>query len=143
MIELWVRDEYGQASIVERSDSMSDLMKSAFDTLESENFDNALTDEETSKNWTCYMPVVVNKEEDGFVLSYLYSGSSNPGTYDFLKLSNSGKNEKVSIDSLNLRMLLGFVGGEHIFAKNGKNQDIKKIDDYDLRLKSFLFFREQ
>jgi len=142
MIELWVRDEYGQASIVERSDSMSDLMKSAFDTLESENFDNALTPAETDKNWSCYLPVVVNEDEDGFVLSYLYSGSSNPGTYDFLKLSSSGKNERSSVDSLDLRMLIGLVNGEHIFAKNGRRQPIEKIDDYDLRFKSFLFFRE-
>ena len=141
MIELWIRDEYGQASIIDRSDDASILIKQALDKLEDENLDNALTGEEKEKNWRCYMPVSIDDNGE-MISSHLYSGSSSPGRYDFLNLSESGDN-RITIDSLEMKMLVGCVDGEHIYVKNHKRKLVIDLDNETLRLKSFLFFKEK
>ncbi|MAG27477.1 hypothetical protein CMI47_18240 [Candidatus Pacearchaeota archaeon] len=141
MIELWIRDEYGQASIIDRSDDPSALFRKAMDKLEDENLDNALTAEETEKNWTCYLPVSVDGSGD-VILEHLYSGSSSPGRYDFIDLSN-GNVSRIPVDSLDLRMLVGKVDGEYISVKDHKRNLVADLNSETLRLKSFLFFKEK
>ena len=143
MIELWVRDEYGQASIIDRSDDYGSLMKKALDKLEDENFDNALTAEETEKNWSCYMPVSVDVDGDQIVSDHLYSGSSSPGRYDFLDVSDSDALGRIPVDSLSIKMLVGLVDGNHVYVKDHKKKLVNKLDSESLRLKSFLFFKDK
>ena len=141
VIELWIRDEYGQASILDRSSDLPDLIKKSLVKLESENFDNALTSEETYRNWSCYLPVVA--EGGKMSEEFLYSGSLSPGKYNFLNLSGSGVHDNVDMSGLNVRVLLGYIDGEYKFAKDHKNKEINKLDSDHLRLKSFLFFKEK
>jgi hypothetical protein len=143
MIELWIRDEYGQASIIDRSDDSNALLKSAMGILEDENFDNALTAEETEKNWSCYMPVSMDDSGDLIISEHLYSGSSSPGRCDFFNLSEDGSENRMQVSSLSVKMLVGKVDGNYVYVKSHKKKFIENLDDDMLRLKSFLFFKKK
>ena len=142
MIELWIRDEYGQASIIGRSEDSNELLEKAIKRLEDENFDNALTADETEKNWSCYMPVSMDQDEDLIIREHLYSGSSVPGRCDFLD-SSKDTDSSVSIDSLKVRMLMGKVDNDFVYVKDHKKKLIENLDNEFLRLKSFLFFKKK
>ena len=143
MIELWIRDEYGQASIIDRSDDHSGLFKKALDRLEDENFDNALTAEETERNWSCYLPVSMDDgDNDKINAEYLYSGTSSPGRQDFFSTSDESSS-RIPIESVSIKILIGQVDGKNVYVKTPKKKFIDSIDNDTLRLKSFLFFKEK
>ncbi len=144
MIELWIRDEYGQASIIDRSEDPDKLLKKAMERLEDENFDNALTSEETEKNWSCYMPVSMDESGDEIISGHLYSGSSSPGRCDFFNSSDDDiAVDRISVDSLNMKMLVGNLDGNMMYVKDHKKKFINSLDSEFLRLKSFLFFKKK
>ena len=144
MIELWIRDEYGQASIIDRSEDPDKLLKKAMERLEDENFDNALTSEETEKHWSCYMPVSMDESGDEMISSHMYSGSSRPGRCDFFDSSDEGASvEAISVDSLSMKMLVGNLDGNMVYVKDHKKKFINNLDSETLRLKSFLFFKKK
>lgn len=131
MIEVWTRDEYGQASLQGRFTSKDDAFKKAMSVLESMNSDNALTSNERERNWECYMPIIDSNE------SMLYGGKVRGSVNSFFSCDGD--------DCLNsdvASIVLGSNSSGLWLAKNHKNELIKNINDPALKMKSFIFFKK-
>lgn len=131
MIEVWTRDEYGQASLQGRFKNCEEALSKAYSVLESLNSDNALTSNERERNWECYMPVIKESPK------LLYAGKKR-GTVHTFVCSDTG--EETSSD--NASIVLGMKGTSHWVAKNHKNKDIESLKDQALNMKSFIFFKK-
>lgn len=131
MIEVWTRDEYGQASLQGRFNSKEDAVKKAMSVLDSMNSDNALTSNEREKNWDCYMPMIDDNE------SMFYGGKIRGHVNSFFSLESD---EVVNSDSA--KIVLGNGSKGLWIAKNHKNEEIKSINDPSLKMKSFVFFKK-
>lgn len=131
MIEVWTRDEYGQASLQGRFGSKEEAMSKAMSVLDSMNSDNALTSNERERNWDCYMPVL----DDSSLM--LYAGKARGHINSFFNFENG---DVVNSDSA--KIVLGNGKNGMWIAKNHKNQEIANINDPALKMKSFIFFKK-
>jgi|LauGreDrversion4_2_1035121.scaffolds.fasta_scaffold01102_10 hypothetical protein len=131
MIEVWTRDEYGQASLHGRFSNKEEAMKKANSLLESMNLDNALTSIEREKNWECYMPMVKHSS------NMLYGGRVKGVAHTFFD-ADSG--ESTSLDKASV--YLGKKNDSVWLAKNHKNIELDNLNDPSLKMKSFVFFKK-
>lgn len=131
MIEVWMRDEYGQASIQGRYKTASEASKKALEVLDSLNTDNALTSAERERNWECFMPQSSDSD------SLMYGGKVRGSVHFFFNPEDGSK-----IETKAAKILLGNKNGKAWFAKNHKNIEIVTIDDPGLNNKAVLFFKK-
>lgn len=131
MIEVWTRDEYGQASLHGRFANKEEALKKANSLLESMNLDNALTSTERDKNWECFMPMIKNSS------NMLYGGKVKGVNHLFFDVE-SGE----SINSDMASIYLGKKNNDMWLAKNHKNVELDNLNDPSLKMKSFVFFKK-
>lgn len=131
MIEVWMRDEYGQASIQGRYKTASEASNKALEVLDSLNTDNALTSAERDRNWECFLPQ--SSESDAL----MYGGKIRGSVHFFFNPEDNSKTETKSA-----KILLGRKNGSSWFAKNHKNVEISTVDDPSLNSKAVLFFKK-
>ncbi len=131
MIEVWMRDEYGQANIQGRYKTSAEATKKAIEVLDSINTDNALTSAERDKNWECFMPQLSDSE------GFLYGGKVRGSVHFFFNPEDGSKTENKAA-----KIMLGNRNGKPWFAKNHKNVEISVVDDPNLSNKAFIFFKK-
>lgn len=130
MIEVWMRDEYGQSSIQGRYVEVKMAVKKSQDLLESINSDNALTYAEKERNWECYVPICSDE-------LFIYGGKTKGSIDTFF---NPDTGEKKELKSANI--FLGKRSGSDWFAADHKNVKLASLDDKSLGNKSFIFFKK-
>ena len=131
MIEVWMRDEYGQASIQGRFKTVPEASKKAMEVLHSLNTDNALTSAERDRNWECFLPQS-NDSND-----LLYGGKVRGSVHFFFNPDDGSK-----VETKSAKILLGNRNGKSWYAKNHKNAEIAVVDDPNLNGKAVLFFKK-
>lgn len=131
MIEIWIRDEYGQSSIQGRVPSLNDAIKKGKELLESHNTDNALTLAEKDKNWECFLPI---SHEN----SNLIYGGKVRGNVDFFFNPENGS----IVETKSAKILLGNKNNKEWYASDHKNKEINSLTDNLLNNKSFIFFKK-
>jgi len=130
-VQIWIRDGYGQGSIVKTCESPQEALSFAKKYVSDTNFDNALTPIERRKNWELYLPIINNSYDN------LYSGKfANKHTcYD------TKENISLGISGFEINLYLGEMSGVNFFVQDEKNKEIKSIDSDYLRNKGFVFFK--
>lgn len=130
-VQIWVRDSYGQGSIVKTCESPQEAMLFAKKYVSDINFDNALTPTERKKNWELYLPILNNSYDN------LYSGkfASKHMCYDVKE------NQSISLSGFDITLYLGEMSSVNFFVQDEKNKEIKSIDSDYLRNKGFVFFK--
>jgi len=131
MIEIWMRDEYGQANIQGRVADFNAAIMRGHELLDSYNMDNALTAAEKDKNWECFIPICTEAPE------MIYGGRVR-GTVDFFFDPKDGTiNETKSA-----RIILGKKNGQLWYAKDHKNKELDSLNDNNLSNKAYIFFKK-
>ena len=136
MIELWLRDEYGQGTILGRYPGFDKALSHAMSHISAQNLDNALTHEERMKNWDCYLPI--SASENGDLDANVFFAGKKGGKMPFFINENG---QEVSPSSI--RILLGkpAKGGDVVFLQDIRKRHIVKLDDPVLNNKAFVFFK--
>lgn len=136
MIELWLRDEYGQGTILGRYPGFDKAYSHAVSHISAQNLDNALTHEERMKNWDCYLPVAT--VEGGDLEGNVFFAGKKGGKIPFF-INDSGQ----EVSPSNLKILLGkpAKGGDVVFLQDIRKRNIVKLDDPALNNKAFVFFK--
>lgn len=137
MIEIWMRDEYGQSSIQGRFAEFEKVIEKAFEVLDSHNTDNALTAAEKEKNWECYLPWHENSNDfiDGG--TWLYGGKVR-GNVDFFFNTKT----KSIQECKSARIILGKINNNTWYATDHKKKEITSLNDDGLKNKAFIFFKQ-
>jgi len=135
--ETWLRDEYGQGSILGRFSDPKLALDMALTHLYTVNCDNALTLQERLKSWECYLPVVISDGKPDF--SILFDENKVGRSPRFLRADGS----HIAASSCKIMML-----GNNLkcdapwFIQDFKGRHICSLEDAFLRNKSFISFRQ-
>ena len=136
MIELWLRDEYGQGTILGRYPVFEKALSHAMSHISAQNLDNALTHEERMKNWDCYLPIAMS-EDDSVVDNVFFAGKKGGKVPYFINDTGS------EVSPSNIKIMLGkpSKGGDVVFLQDIRKRHIVKLDDPVLNNKAFVFFK--
>lgn len=135
--EVWLRDEYGQGSILGRFSDPKLAMDKALAHLHAVNCDNALTLQERLKSWECYLPIVIVDGKPDF--SMLFDENKVGRSPRFLRIDGS----HVSASSCKIMMLGNNLKCETPwFIQDFKGRHICSLEDASLRNKAFISFRQ-
>jgi hypothetical protein len=130
-IQVWMRDGYGQGSILKTLDSFDAALDFAKKHVSDTNFDNALTPQERRKNWELYLPLFENN-------SSLYCGKF-ASNHTIFSLDNDSVSDVSS--SNKFRLYIGNMSGQSFYVEDQKNREVLDLDSDFLRNKGFVFFK--
>lgn len=133
-VQVWVRDSYGQGSIVKTCDDPKSAIDFAKKYVSDANFDNALTPVERQRNWELYLPFY-DKEN---VVEYLYSGKF-ANKHSFYSVVD-GKSTNVDSNH-NCVLYLGEMSSNIYHVQDEKKREIYSLDSDVLRNKGYVFFK--
>jgi hypothetical protein len=136
MIEIWLRDEYGQGTILGRYPEFSKAKSHAISHISAQNLDNALTHEERMKNWDCYLPVAILS--DGSISDEIYFAGKKGGKIPYF-IDSSGN--EISVNEIKIMLGKNAKGGGDVFLQDIRKRLIGKLDDPALSNKAFVFFK--
>lgn len=130
-IQVWMRDGYGQGSILKTLDTVDDALYFAKKHVSDTNFDNALTPQERRRNWELYLPLFESN-------SLLYCGkfANNHTLFSCESDSISDVN-----NSNRFRLYIGNMSGQSFYVEDQKNREVLNLDSDSLRNKGFVFFK--
>lgn len=136
MIELWLRDEYGQGTILGRFVDFDKAFNQAVSHLSAQNLDNSLTRDERMRNWECYLPVCLN--EDGKIRSDIFFAGKKGG-----KISYFVDKDGNEMPQNSTRIMLGRLPKlkEDVFLHDVRKRVIDNLADASLNNKAFVFFK--
>jgi len=145
--QLWMRDQYGQGSILFTSEKLSDVIKRAKDEVTKANVSNALTADDRERNWEAYM-VEISSENDEET-KYVYGGPYAQAT-DTIYAFNGDEEQTVKLADIPdavVRIYLGDISVDRHKEKDWIATDpskriIKSIDHQDLQDKTMFFVKK-
>jgi|APGre2960657373_1045057.scaffolds.fasta_scaffold00736_16 hypothetical protein len=130
-IQVWMRDGYGQGSILKTLDSIDGALDFAKKHVSDVNFDNALTPQERRRNWELYIPLFESN-------SYLYCGKF-ANNYTIFSCDSDSVCDVNS--SSKFRLYIGSMSGQDFYVEDQKNKEVIDLDSDSLRNKGFVFFK--
>ena len=144
--QLWSRDEYGQGSIIDTSDSFEEIVKRAKKEVTDINVNNALTGDDRERNWEAYFVDISTKSKN---TKYLYGSQTTLSKNTVYKITSKNiTEEKLSdVKNLTIKIYLGNISTnrkEEIdwYAKDNRKNLITDLNHQDLRDKTFFFVKK-
>ena len=144
--QLWSRDEYGQGSIIDTSDSFEEIVKRAKKEVTDINVNNALTSDDRERNWEAYFVDISTKSKN---TKYLYGSQTTLSKNTVYKITSKNiTEEKLSdVKNLTIKIYLGNISTnrkEEIdwYAKDNRKNLIGDLNHQDLRDKTFFFVKK-
>jgi len=139
--QLWSTDEYGQSSILASSIDPVELIKDAKARVQSDNIENALTAEEKKRSWETGFVELLDSETGEVVDDAVYAGQDNTGKPAVLMLEDKFDLMKLSECDCDVRVYLGDINKEPLYASNERGVIINDMNHSDLKGKLFYFIR--
>jgi hypothetical protein len=149
MLELYYQDEYGQRSIIDRSEDWHKLEDVAQKHVQEENFDNALTTDEQKTNFTVYYVHFFNPEGDR--ISAAYAGKKGMNTQLVCVFDENDKfvsmeelqNVENAIPNFYIGEFSKKKGDTEVFyATSAKGKRVETFDSGTLQSKGFYFMKK-
>ena len=145
--QLWMRDEYGQGTILLTSEDVMDVIEEGKKKVTEANVQNALTMDDRDKNWEAYMVMVGSTQKGRKHRRYAYSGSNPRTVEDVLGVNKDGSTDAMTLQNvpqLILRIYLGNISTDRNkevdwYAKDARKKMIESVDHDDLRDKTHYF----
>ena len=145
--QLWMRDEYGQGSILFTSEDLDEVVKRGKQEVTTANVQNALTVDDREKNWEAYMVMVGSTKKGRDHKRYVYSGGNPRTKENVYGVKKDGSTEAITLDDvpeLIVRIYLGDIStdrGKEVdwYAKDVRRRVIETHDHDDLRDKTHYF----
>lgn len=145
--QLWSRDEYGQGSIFDTSESVDELIKKAKKEVSDRNVNNALTQEDKERNWETYfvdISVKSNKKT-----RYIYGAQTTLSPKTVYKVENE-KISSVKLEDVEkpvIRIYLGNISANRKeekdwYAADPKGNLIDRLDHPILKEKTVFFIKK-
>lgn len=136
MIELWLRDEYGQGTILGRYPEINAAFAQAVSHVSAQNLDNSLTRDERMRNWECYLPV--SMDEHGNIRKDVCFAGKKGGKMPYFVNCNG---EEVSAESVRIMLGRNNKLNEDVFLQDIRKRLIESTSDNSLHNKAFVFFK--
>lgn len=133
-VQVWVRDLYGQGSIVKTCDDPKSAMDFAKKYVSDANFDNALTPVERQRNWELYLPIYDNDN----IVKCLYSGKFANKHSFYSTIDNKNFNLDANHSC---KLYLGEMSSSIYHVQDEKKREINSLDSDVLRNKGYVFFK--
>lgn len=149
--QLWLRDEYGQGSILATDEDLSVVIKKAKQVITDTNVNNALTTEDRDNNWEMYFPIISSKKSSvNAEAIFLYGGRGAMNKEIFHKVSKvDGSVKEISIDDIEEPSISIYLGNistsrkeeKDWYALDKKRKPINSLNSPELVNKTMLFIK--